>query len=66
VIEVDVETATPNFSHYQIRIDGGEWTQAEVLPSWSLHEGRNELEVRGVNAFGRAGRSARLKVAYRE
>ncbi len=65
VIEVDVETATPNFSHYQIRIDGGEWTQAEVLPSWSLHEGRNELEVRGVNAFGHAGRSARLKVAYR-
>jgi hypothetical protein len=64
VLEVDVETATPNFSHYQIRIDGGEWTQAQAPPSWSLHEGANELEVRGVNTFGRAGRSARLKVAY--
>jgi len=64
VLEVDVETATPNFSHYQIRIDGGEWTQAQAPPSWSLQEGANELEVCGVNTFGRAGRSARLKVAY--
>ena len=64
VLEVDVETATPNFSHYQIRIDSGEWIEAEAPPSWALHRGENEMEVRGVNAFGRAGRSARLKVGY--
>lgn len=64
VIEIDVETATPNFSHYQVRVDGGEWTQAEAPPSWELHEGANELEVRGVNSFGKSGRTARLKVGY--
>ena len=64
VIEIDVETATPNFSHYQVRIDGGEWGQADSPPNWELHQGQNELEVRGVNTFGRGGRTARLKVGY--
>ena len=64
VLEIDVETATPNFSHYQIRIDGSEWDDAEAPLSWALSAGENELEVRGVNTFGRPGRSARLKVGY--
>ena len=66
VLEVDVETATPNFAHFQVRIDGGgdgEWEEAAEGPlTWMLHAGENELEVRGVNAFGRPGRTARLKV----
>ncbi len=66
VIEIDIETVTPNFSHYQVRIDGREWVQAGTPPSWQLHQGQNELEVRGVNTFGRAGRTARLKVGYAE
>ncbi len=64
VIEIDIETTTPNFSHYQVRIDGGEWARADTPPNWELHQGQNELEVRGVNTFGRAGRTARLKVGY--
>ena len=64
VLEMDVETATPNFSHYQIRIDGSEWDDAEAPLSWSLSAGENDLEVRAVNTFGRPGRGARLKVGY--
>jgi hypothetical protein len=64
MLEIDVETATPNFSHYEIRVDGSEWAQAEAPLSWALSTGVNEVEVRGVNAFGRAGRSARLQVGY--
>jgi hypothetical protein len=64
VLQVDVETATPNFSHFETRIDGGEWERSEAPISWSLHDGDNELEVRGVNAFDKVGRVARLKVAY--
>ena len=66
MLAIDVETATPNFSHYQVRIDSGEWVVAEAPLSWELYHGENEMEVRGVNTFGRAGRSARLKVAYTE
>ena len=66
VLEIDVETATPNFAHFQVRTDGGgdgEWEEAAEGPlTWMLHAGENELEVRGVNAFGRPGRTARLKV----
>ncbi len=62
---MDVETATPNFSHFEIRIDQGEWQKSAAPLSWALREGENELEVRGVNLFGRAGRTARLQVAYR-
>ena len=64
VLEIDVETATPNFSHYQIRIDDSDWVEAEAPLRWALSAGENELEVRGVNTFGRTGRSARLKVGY--
>ena len=63
-LEVDVETATPNFSHFEIRIDHGEWQRSTAPLTWSLREGENELEVRGVNLFERAGRVARLRVAY--
>ncbi len=66
VLEVDVETATPNFSHFETRIDQGEWQRSEAPMYWSLRPGGNELEVRGVNSFGKAGRVARLKVAYTE
>ena len=65
VLEVDVETATPNFSHFEIRIDQGEWQKSAAPLSWALREGDNKLEVRGVNLFGRAGRVARMRVAYR-
>jgi len=65
VLEMDVETATPNFAHFQIKIDGGEWTESQEAPlRWVLHGGDNKLEVRGVNVFGKAGRSALLKVLY--
>ena len=52
VLEVDVETATPNLSHFQVRTDGGvdgEWEEAAEGPlTWKLHPGENGLEVRGA------------------
>ncbi len=66
VPEVDVETARPNFYYFERRMDQGEWQRSEAPIYWSLHPGGNELEVRGVNSFGKAGRVARLKVAYAE
>ena len=64
VLEVDVETATPNFSHFETRIDQGEWQRSEAPICWPLQAGVNRLEVRGVNSFEKVGRAARLKVTY--
>jgi hypothetical protein len=54
-IRVRLRTLTPNFKGYEVRLDGGPWGSAgESLP-WSIHPGRNRLEVRTVNQFGVEG-----------
>lgn len=62
-LEVEVETATPNFSHFLVQVDGGAWQEEKApLRRWQLHEGENALAVRSVNSFGRQGRIARARV----
>ncbi len=64
VLDIEIETATPNFSHYEVCIDAKDWERIEGPLRWSLHAGENDLAVRGVNTFGRSGRIARLQVRY--
>jgi hypothetical protein len=65
VLDVGLETVTPNLSHFLVQIDGGDWQRHEAPLSWHLHAGDNELAVRGVNVFGRAGRISRARVTRR-
>jgi hypothetical protein len=62
VLEVQVESVTPNLSHFLVRMDGGEWVPDETPVRWPLHPGENSLAVRSVNAFGRTGRVAHARV----
>jgi len=64
-LTVQLETVTPNFAHYLVQFDGGEWKAQSAPFSWTLHPGRNELAVRSVNAFGVQGRISRAVVDYR-
>lgn len=64
-VRASFATQTPNFSHYLVRLDGGEWKkQVDSSFNWPLHAGTNKLEVKVVNTFGREGRpsSATLEV----
>ena len=61
-LEVQLETVTPNFSHFLVQRDSGLWEETQAPLSWQLHAGDNHLAVRSVNAFGRAGRAARCRV----
>ena len=64
-LRVDLEHTAPNFSHFLVRFDDGEWEERrEVEITWSLHDGENGLSVRAVNAFGRVGRVATARVCY--
>ena len=65
VLDVLVETVTPNLSHFLVQTGGGEWEKADVPVRWRLHAGENSLSVRGINAFGKAGRPARVRVSVR-
>ena len=64
-LDVGLETITPNFSHFLVQIDGGEWQKHEGALAWDLHAGNNELAVRGVNVFGKEGRISRAKVSFK-
>ena len=64
VLQVDLEHTAPNFSHFLVRKNGGEW-RAEKEPrcEWALSAGKNQLDVRSVNIFGKMGRISSAKVA---
>ena len=66
VLQVDLDTVTPNFDHYLVRFDDGEWEPRQAPLSWKLQAGGNALAVRGVNAFGRAGRISTARVFLEE
>ncbi len=64
-LRVHLEHSTPNFSHFLVRVDEGEWQELrEGQMQWPLHARENALEVRAVNVFGREGRTACAQVRY--
>jgi hypothetical protein len=54
-LRVHLDTETPGFETFLVRIDGGDWTPARTGFAWSLRPGRNLLEVRSRNRAGREG-----------
>jgi hypothetical protein len=65
-LRVALETLTPNFERYEVRVDGGEWKPAEKDFAWSLHPGTNRLEARTLNKFGVTGPPSVAEVALAE
>ena len=63
-VRVDVATETPNFSHFLVRSNDGEWRERPASFAWRLRRGRNELEVKPVNKFNVEGKASRLVVQY--
>lgn len=56
ILEVGVNTFTPNFSHFLISMDNQQpYAQKEYALFWPLHEGTNILRVKSVNKFSVQG-----------
>ena len=56
VLRVDVDTETPCFDAFVIRIDGSDFFETtESSFKWKLHEGLNILRVRARNSVGVSG-----------
>jgi hypothetical protein len=62
-LRVDVQTHTPNLLRLERAGQGG-WRPTPAGFVWKLQPGVNELRVRGVNHWGRAGREARVQVRW--
>jgi hypothetical protein len=54
-VVVAFRTMTPNFTEYQVRIDGGPWQTAGDRLTWAVHAGANRLDARTLNRFGVEG-----------
>jgi hypothetical protein len=54
-IRVQLQTLTPNFERYEVRLDGGGWRPAGDEFDWPVHAGENRLEARTRNKFGITG-----------
>ena len=65
LLDVGLETATPNFSHFLVQIDGSNWRKHQGPLQWHLHSGNNQLAVRGVNVFGKEGRISQANISFK-
>ena len=62
-LQIDLEHPAPNFSHFLVRKNDGEWrVEKNSRCEWSLFKGKNQLDVRSVNMFGKMGRISSAKV----
>ncbi len=64
VLEVVLDTETPNLKGFEARVDGGDWEEREARFGWTLKAGKNRLEARPVNAFDRKGAVSWVEIRY--
>jgi hypothetical protein len=65
VVRVDMETHTPNLGRLEKRGDGKEaWQTTPGSFTWQLRPGVNEIAVRSVNQWAKAGREERVRVEW--
>lgn len=57
-----METTTPDFETYEVRIDGGPWQPTDRQWNWSLRDGMNRAEMRTRNRSGITGVISALSV----
>ena len=72
-LSVQLESFTPNLSHYEVRVDGGEWEHVAAENAEAGHtvqeaagDGERTIEARAVNQFGKAGASSSVVVGAAE
>jgi len=61
-LNVLLDTETPNFEKFQIRIDGKEWKDSPAEFIWKLHSGENTIEAKPINKFQKDGIVSKIKI----
>jgi hypothetical protein len=68
-LKASLQTFTPNFKEFQIRVDAGDgadsWKNSSSSFDWKVHHGVNKLEARAINKFGVAGPVSSAEVLVR-
>jgi hypothetical protein len=62
---IDIETMTPNLARLEMKMSSAkDWQPTPATLTWTLQPGENLLEVRSVNAWGKAGPVAQMRVQW--
>ena len=61
-LRIYLETETPGFLAFQVRVDEQSWQECPAQIGWPLHEGLNVLEMRALNNMGVPGVVSALNV----
>jgi hypothetical protein len=56
------ETYTPNFSHYEVDVDGTGWKEVGDRWVWLLQSGKNTIRTRSVSHLGAQGKPATIEL----
>jgi hypothetical protein len=64
-LRVHLDTETPSFETFLAEIDGAEKKPLATGFGWTLHTGKNQLNVRSRNVAGREGVSSWIVLEYR-
>lgn len=54
-LNVTLDTVTPNFDKFLVRMNDAEWKEPGSEFTWKLHSGENTISVKSVNKFKRDG-----------
>jgi len=54
-IKVYLDTFTPNFRNFLVKVDDEKWIKTPFSFTWTLHNGLNSLQVCSANSFGNKG-----------
>jgi len=67
LLKVNFQTETPWFDHFEVRLDRKTWhNRPRNGFLWALHNGKNSVEARPVNKFGRNGIVSRIVVLMQQ
>ena len=66
LLEVKLQTQTPGFQKFLVRIGRGKWIKKPEAFRWRLRPGNNVIRARSVNVCGVQGPESRITVRYRE
>ena len=65
LLQVTLDTVTPSFGHFEVRLGAGAWERKPSRFDWPLRQGRSLIAARAVNKRGLHGPLSAIEVSYK-
>ncbi|MCK4624443.1 MAG: transglutaminase domain-containing protein [Phycisphaerae bacterium] len=61
---INLETVTPNFDTFEVKLDNKSWKPSHPAFTWKLRKGQNTIQARTKNKFGNTGIVSQVVLIY--